>query len=68
MLTQCEETVSLKVEEIEQLKWQLEAAQQELLLFKDQVCFSIEFVNYHKHLYGQYYGYQPYGSPRIIRV
>ncbi|XP_011607920.1 centromere protein F isoform X1 [Takifugu rubripes] len=37
LLTQCEETVSLKVEGIEQLKWQLEAAQQELLLFKDQV-------------------------------
>lgn len=58
MLTQCEETVSLKVEEIEQLKWQLEAAQQELLLLKDKVCFSIDFVNYHnKHLYGQYYGH-----------
>lgn len=53
MLTQCEETVSLKVEGIEQLKWQLEAAQQELLLFKDQVCFSIDFFDYHnKHLYG----------------
>lgn len=57
MLTQCKETVSLKGEEIKQLKWQLEAVQQELLLFKDQVCFSIDFFNYHnKHLYGQYYG------------
>lgn len=61
MLTHCEETVSLKVEEIEQLKWQLEAAQQELLLFKDQVCLSIDFFNYHnKHLYGQYYGHNSF--------
>lgn len=39
LLKQCEETVSLKVEETEQLKLQLGAAQQELLLSKKQVCF-----------------------------
>lgn len=46
LLKQCEETVSLKVEETEQLKLQLEAAQQELLLSKRQVCFSNDFFNY----------------------
>lgn len=39
LLKQCEECVSVKVEETEQLKLQLEEAQQELLLTKKQVCF-----------------------------
>lgn len=46
LLKQCEEAVSLKVEEAEQLKLQLEAAQQELLLSKRQVSFSNDFFNY----------------------
>lgn len=40
LLKQCEESVSAKVEEAEQLKLQLEEAQQELLLTKNQVCFT----------------------------
>lgn len=43
MLKHCEESVSLKVEEIDQLKQHLEAAQQELLLSKTKVCFSNDF-------------------------
>lgn len=39
LLKQCEECVSVKDEETEQLKLQLEEAQQELLLTKKQVCF-----------------------------
>lgn len=39
LLKQCEESVSAKVDEAEQLKLQLEEAQQELLLTKNQVCF-----------------------------
>lgn len=37
LLKQCEDTVSLKVEETEQLRLRLEEAQQELLLAKNQV-------------------------------
>lgn len=40
LLKQCEESVSAKTEETEQLKLQLEEAQQELLLTKNQVCFT----------------------------
>lgn len=47
LLKQCEATVSLKVEEVEQLKLQLEAAQQELQLFKSQVCYSSYSFNDH---------------------
>lgn len=38
MLKQCEDSVSAKVEEMEQIKLRLEEAQQELLLTKTQVC------------------------------
>lgn len=37
LLKQCEDTVSLKAEETEQLRLRLEEAQQELLLAKNQV-------------------------------
>lgn len=40
LLKQCEERVSAKAEETEHIKLQLEEAQQELLLTKNQVCFS----------------------------
>lgn len=39
LLKQCEEHVSMKAEETEQLKLQLEETRQELLLTKNQVCF-----------------------------
>lgn len=38
LLRQCEESVSARVEETEQIKLQLEELQQELLLSKNQVC------------------------------
>jgi len=38
LLKQCEESVSAKVEEMEQLTLQLEETKQELLLTKHQVC------------------------------
>lgn len=37
---QCEESVTAKVEETEQLKLRLEDVQQELLLAKNQVCLK----------------------------
>lgn len=38
LLKQCEESVSAKVEEMEQINLRLEEAQQDLLLTKNQVC------------------------------
>lgn len=38
LLRQCEESVSAKAEELEQVKLQLEETRQELLLTKNQVC------------------------------
>ena len=40
LMKQCEESVATKAEETEQVKLQMEEAQQELLLTKNQVCFT----------------------------
>lgn len=43
LLKHCEDSVSLKVEEVDELKQHLEAAQQELSLSKTKVFFSNDF-------------------------